>query len=165
MRKGVLIIFVIIAWFNSTAQQLQLSTNYILNNYAYNPAIAGSKSHSVVNLNYRNQWTGFDGAPKTYVLSVNSRLLKGKMGVGAFMFNDEIGPFKTLNASLNAAYHLKFPDSEFSLGIQGNYLKQRFEIENNMMFDVVIRARFDTCYPHNTKFEHFIDFLIDLLRN
>ena len=91
MRKGVLIIFLILAWFNSTAQQLQLSTNYILNNYAYNPAIAGSKSHSVVNLNYRNQWVGFQDAPKTYLLSVHNSIGKEKkVGLG-FFINSEKG--------------------------------------------------------------------------
>ena len=45
--------------------------------------------------------------------------------------------------------------------MKSNYLKQKYEVENNMMFDVVIRARFDICYPHNAKFEHFINFLIE----
>lgn len=126
MKKIIFCTVSIISFFASQAQQYPWWTQYKSNQMLANPAFSGTKRILDVRLNYRNQWTGFDGAPKTYVLSVNSRLLKGKMGVGAFMFNDEIGPFKTLNASLNAAYHLKFPDSEFSLGIQGNYLKQRF---------------------------------------
>ena len=81
-----------------------------------NPAFCGTKRLVDVRLNYRNQWTGFEGAPKTYVLSLNSRLWKGRIGVGGFIFNDVIGPFKTTNSSLTLAYHLKFPDSEFSIG-------------------------------------------------
>ena len=91
-----------------------------------NPAFCGTKRLVDVRLNYRNQWTGFEGAPKTYVLSLNSRLWKGRIGVGGFIFNDVIGPFKTTNSSLTLAYHLKFPDSEFSIGFQGNYIKQKF---------------------------------------
>ena len=91
-----------------------------------NPAFSGTKRLVDIRLNYRNQWTGFEGAPKTYVLSLNSRLWKGRLGLGGFVFNDVIGPFKTINSSLNLAYHLKFPDSEFSIGFQGNYMKQKF---------------------------------------
>jgi len=59
-------------------------------------------------------------------LALNSRLWKGRVGVGGFLFRDDIGPFKTLASSLTAAYHLKFADSELSFGVQGNYIKQRF---------------------------------------
>lgn len=42
-----------------------------------------------------------------------------------------------------------------------NFLKQQYEIENNMMFDLVIRLRFDLCFPHDVKFEDYINFLIE----
>lgn len=80
-----------------------------------------------VRVNYRNQWTGYDGAPKTYALAINSRLLKGKLGLGGFIFKDDIGPFKNFAGNITAAYHLKFPDSELSFGIQGNIMSQRFD--------------------------------------
>lgn len=108
------------------AQQYPWWTQYKSNQVLSNPGFCGTKRILDARVNYRNQWVGFDGAPKTYVLSVNSRLMKGKFGLGAFMFRDEIGPFRTTNASFTAAYHLKFPDSELSVGFQGNYLKQSF---------------------------------------
>jgi type IX secretion system PorP/SprF family membrane protein len=91
-----------------------------------NPGFCGTKRLVDIRINYRNQWTGYDGAPKTYVLALNSRLMKGKLGLGGFVFKDDIGPFKNFSGSLTAAYHLKFSDSELSFGVQGNYLKQRF---------------------------------------
>ena len=63
---------------NILGQQLPINTNYVLNNYAYNPAVAGSKPHAVASLNYRNQWVGFDDAPKTYMLSLHSPIGKQK---------------------------------------------------------------------------------------
>lgn len=111
---------------NTYAQQYPWWTQYKSNQMLANPAFCGTKRLVDIRLNYRNQWTGFDGAPKTYVLSLNSRLWKGRIGVGGFIFSDAIGPFKTTNSSLTVAYHLRFPDSEFSIGFQGNYLKQKF---------------------------------------
>jgi len=91
-----------------------------------NPAFCGTKRLVDVRLNYRNQWTGFDGAPKTYALSLNSRFWKGRLGAGGFVFQDNIGPFRNTVTSLTLAYHLKFPDTELSLGAQGNFLSQKF---------------------------------------
>jgi len=108
------------------SQQYPWITQYRSNSTVLNPGFCGTKRLLDASVCYRNQWTGFDGAPKTYILSANSRLLKGKLGAGGFVFQDEIGPFKNLSASLSAAYHLKLPDSEISFGVQGNFLKQRF---------------------------------------
>lgn len=74
-----------------------------------------------------------------------------------------------LNSHFNFAglkiEHEKPRDINFGIQLYSqmisNYLKQNYEIENNMMFDLVIRARFDVIYPHNVLFEDFIDFLIE----
>ncbi|MFO0477866.1 MAG: type IX secretion system membrane protein PorP/SprF [Bacteroidota bacterium] len=112
--------------FLSFAQQYPWWTHYKSNQMAINPAFCGTKRIVDFRLNYRNQWTGNEGAPKTYLLLANTRLLKGNLGLGGFIFNDKIGPFITSYSSLTLAYHLKFPDSEISVGIQGNYMKRKF---------------------------------------
>lgn len=125
IRKHLIIILSLITW-SLTAQQYPWWTQYRANQTLFNPAFCGTKRVVDIRLNYRNQWTGYEGAPKTYALSLNSRLWKGRIGLGGFIFKDDIGPFKTLASSLTAAYHLKFADSELSFGLQGNYIKQRF---------------------------------------
>lgn len=125
IRKHLIQISILIS-FSTVAQQYPWWSQYRANQTLYNPAFCGTKRLVDVRINYRNQWTGYDGSPKTYALSLNSRLWKGRIGVGGFIFKDQIGPFNSLASSLTAAYHLKFPDSELSFGIQGNYIKQRF---------------------------------------
>lgn len=126
MIRKILILFFLPLFSHLFAQQYPWWTQYRANQTLYNPAFCGTKRLVDIRINYRNQWTGYDGAPKTYALALNSRLWKGRVGVGGFIFKDDIGPFKQLNSSLTAAYHLKFPDSELSFGIQGNYISQRF---------------------------------------
>lgn len=126
IRKFSILTFFIISVITVCAQQYPWWTQYRNNQTLYNPAFCGTKRLVDVRINYRNQWTGYDGAPKTYALSLNSRFWKGRLGAGGFLFKDDIGPFKTINSSLTAAYHLKFPDSELSFGVQGNYLKTSF---------------------------------------
>jgi type IX secretion system PorP/SprF family membrane protein len=108
------------------SQQYPWWTQYRNNQTLFNPAFCGTKRLVDIRINYRNQWTGYDGAPKTYALALNSRLWKGRLGLGGFIFRDDIGPFNTTNGSVTAAYHLKFSDSELSFGVQGNYLRTRF---------------------------------------
>lgn len=125
IRHCLIIIFLATTLFCS-AQQYPWWSQYTSNQTLLNPGFCGTKRLVDIRINYRNQWTGFEGAPKTYVLSLNSRIWKGRLGVGGFLFKDDIGPFRTFNTSLTAAYHLKFADSELSLGIQGNYSSQSF---------------------------------------
>lgn len=125
IRKSVIVIFVLFHVVIK-AQQFPWLTQHRGNQILFNPAFCGTKRLIDARLNYRNQWTGFEGSPKTYALSLNARLWKGRVGVGGFVFQDNIGPFRNLNTSLSAAYHLKFPDSELSFGIQGNYISSKF---------------------------------------
>lgn len=125
IRKYFILVFFSLS-FSLFAQQYPWWTQYRANQTLFNPAFCGTKRLVDIRINYRNQWTGYDGSPKTYALALNSRLWKGRVGVGGFIFKDDIGPFKKINSSLTAAYHLKFPDSEISFGVQGNYMVQRF---------------------------------------
>ncbi|MDF2449524.1 MAG: type secretion system rane protein PorP/SprF [Bacteroidota bacterium] len=125
IRKLPLFIFCVCS-ITAFGQQYPWWTQYRANQTLYNPAFCGTKRLLDVRANYRNQWTGFEGSPKTYALTLNSRLWKGRVGVGGFVFKDDIGPFRNLATSITAAYHLKFPDSELSFGVQGNYIQQKF---------------------------------------
>jgi type IX secretion system PorP/SprF family membrane protein len=106
----------------------------------YNPAFCGTKRFIDFRLFYRNQWDGFAGAPKTYAASLNMRLAKGKVGLGAFAFRDQIGPFKTTYAGGTFAYHLKMDDMELSFGVQGIYMNQIFDGANVTLHNSVDRA-------------------------
>jgi len=45
--------------------------------------------------------------------------------------------------------------------MRSNFLKQQYEAENNMMFDLVIKARFDVCYEPGDKFENMFTSTIE----
>jgi hypothetical protein len=45
--------------------------------------------------------------------------------------------------------------------MKANYLKQQYEVENNMMFDLVIKTRFDLCYQPGVTFENVFASLIE----
>lgn len=96
-------------------------TQYRGNLYVFNPAFSGTKRWIDARAFYRQQWTGFSGAPTTAALSFNIRYLKGKMGSGILVFNDKIGPFVNNYFAGNFAYHIKMSDTELSFGMSVAY--------------------------------------------
>ena len=58
------------------AQQLPLYSQYLMNGFMINPAMAGYDGYTAFNLTYRQQWLGFAEAPRTYSASFQSRLYR-----------------------------------------------------------------------------------------
>ncbi|MEO6884209.1 MAG: type IX secretion system membrane protein PorP/SprF [Bacteroidia bacterium] len=102
------------------AQQLPYYTQFRANDLFFNPAIAGTKKLIDIRTDYRLQWVGFDGAPVTKTLTLNSRFMNGKMGAGACIYVDQTGPTTRTNYMLDYAYHIKFNDAELSFGLSGS---------------------------------------------
>ena len=75
-----------------SAQQVPMYSQYFFNNYAYNPAVGGTQQTVDVASNHRYQWVGLQDAPRTYTLSVHGPTKNLKMGLGAFLFTDHVGP-------------------------------------------------------------------------
>jgi type IX secretion system PorP/SprF family membrane protein len=61
---------------NVFAQQQPYYTQYILNNFILNPALAGIENYWDCKVSYRNQWIGLNGAPTTLYLTINTPLGK-----------------------------------------------------------------------------------------
>jgi type IX secretion system PorP/SprF family membrane protein len=124
MKKNFKIIFAVVALMalmKVNAQQLSLSTNYIMNAYAYNPAVSGSVPYTKVNGFYRNQWTGFEGAPQTYMLNGHGPIKKLKNAtIGGMVFSDKTGLITTTAGYLSFAYFVNVnKKTRFGLGLQG----------------------------------------------
>ncbi len=60
----------------SFAQQRPHYTQYVLNNYIINPAVAGIENYTDVKISHRHQWVGLQGAPVTTYLTMHGPLKK-----------------------------------------------------------------------------------------
>jgi type IX secretion system PorP/SprF family membrane protein len=125
MNPKQLLIFALLLLSCSIAagQQLPYFTQTNSNYYLLNPAVTGTKKLIDLRVNYRTQWVGFEGAPRTQSISLHSRFLKGMMGLGGFIYKDETGPVKHLNYCVSYAFHARFPDVELSIGLSGNMMR------------------------------------------
>src|SRR5690554_3050573 len=108
MKKIYLMLLLIatVASFAQAQQRAQFS-QYMINPFLYNPAVAGTEDYADIRAGYRKQWVGFEGAPRSMYLSahtsigksdvVNNRSRhkkKGFHGIGGVISNDMIGPTK-----------------------------------------------------------------------
>jgi type IX secretion system PorP/SprF family membrane protein len=103
--------------FSLKAQTEAMYSQYLFNKLVLNPAYAGSREGLCVVLDYRNQWTNIDGAPKTILASVHGLSPNRKYGFGANIFNDRLGIFNTYAFNGNYAYRFFIGKNVLSLGI------------------------------------------------
>jgi type IX secretion system PorP/SprF family membrane protein len=79
--------FILIQLNYISAQQRPHYTQYILNNFIVNPALAGIENYTDIKLSARNQWVGIDGAPKTFYATVHGALDKKDFRENATSFS------------------------------------------------------------------------------
>jgi len=74
--KKLLVFAVLGLVLTADAQQRPHYTQYILNNYIINPAVAGIENYTDVKVSHRHQWVGLDGAPVTTYITIHGPLKK-----------------------------------------------------------------------------------------
>ncbi|CAN5373188.1 hypothetical protein BH10BAC1_BH10BAC1_20100 [soil metagenome] len=106
-----------------TAQQAVQYSQFMMNEYGLNPAVAGSGKGLYVMVGRRTQWRGFAYAPETNFASVTKAWgNKGYKyywhGVGAYVEQDKFGLFANKVAYGSSAIHLKLSSKYyFSVGV------------------------------------------------
>lgn len=118
------------------AQQLPHYSQYIINQYILNPAIAGIENYTDIKLSHRHQWLGVQDAPVTTYFTIQAPIGKkdyrttptsfdmegenprGEQywdtytaaqphhGVGLKIINDKTGPLNRFSAFASYAYHV-----------------------------------------------------------
>lgn len=80
MKKAILIILFATCLQYVFAQQRPYYTQYILNNYIINPAVAGIENYTDIKLSHRHQWVGLQDAPVTSYFTIHGAFSKDDYG-------------------------------------------------------------------------------------
>jgi type IX secretion system PorP/SprF family membrane protein len=130
----------------SKGQQLPLYSQYLYNKFLINPAVAGSDGYTSFSLTAREQWIGYSGAPRTFSVSAQTRVLKksyilrqtrlkkevfrpgtdGRIGLGGYIFSDKNGLVQRNGFQLSYAYHMwlkKSTQLSFGLALTGYHYR------------------------------------------
>ncbi len=131
------------------AQQTPIYSHYMLDGFAINSAMAGYDGLLTYNLITRQQWLGFENAPRTFSFSSQIRMpqrgfsikvrprkgnkflsaRKGRVGLGFSLVSDRNGYFINTTSSFAYAYHIPMRNRQFSLGLQCNV--SQFKIDKS----------------------------------
>lgn len=138
------------------AQQLPQYSQYMMNKFLINPAVAGSEGYTAFNLTAREQWIGLANSPRTYAFSAQTRILKnsfiargasirkkrkaasrsGKVGLGGYIFTDHSGIVSRTGFKLTYAYHITFQRGQLSFGLSGSMYQFRVNKEAIRVYNV-----------------------------
>jgi len=89
MRRIILFFFVCIGTLSLNAQDIPQYSLYMTNNFLINPAIAGIENLADLKVGYRNQWSGFSGAPTTTYVSFHTPMLRDKRNKYRYKNNNQ----------------------------------------------------------------------------
>ncbi|UKN00523.1 type IX secretion system membrane protein PorP/SprF [Paracrocinitomix mangrovi] len=138
--KKLVVLISILAFSKGFAQQLEHYTQYQFNQFAFNPAIAGTKNCLDIRTGYRFQWVGIDGAPQTGFINAHAPLRSSKRkrnafgpkhGIGGQIKRDVFGPFS--NLKLHATYALHLPITRnwnLSFGASIGFMHSAYKISD-----------------------------------
>jgi type IX secretion system PorP/SprF family membrane protein len=142
MKRYYILLLSLISFFG-ISQQLPQYTQYMLNEMAINPAVAGKDEFADVRSNSRYQWIGITDAPRTYMLTLHGPIKDKNMGIGMNLYTDIVGPTRRTGLNFSYAYHMKMKDDMFlsmglsagvlQWGIDGSKLYLRDEGDENLL--------------------------------
>lgn len=118
------------------AQQSIQLTQYIFNSMSVNPAYAGYKEEWFVQAAMRSQWVGWDGAPKTGVVSIDGVVdpVAKRHGVGLQFTTDKLGAQASTSIYGNYALRLQMNAEDtkrLSFGIAGGLTQ--YSLDGNLL--------------------------------
>jgi type IX secretion system PorP/SprF family membrane protein len=134
---SLLLLSVLFSTGDIVAQQLPQYTQYQMNDFVLNPAIAGkNKDYWDCRSNNRYQWQGITDAPRTYILSAHGPFKNRKMGIGGTLFTDIVGPTRRVGFNMAYSYHLKLNDQyQLNLGLSAGILQYSVDGHKLTLYD------------------------------
>ncbi|MDR1737215.1 MAG: type IX secretion system membrane protein PorP/SprF [Candidatus Symbiothrix sp.] len=129
MKKQVCTGLLLLFTFGMQAQFDTQLSNYWAAMHYYNPAYAGQTPQLELTGLYRMQWIGVEHAPKTGIVlaTMPFSFFGREHGLGAVMYNDQIGLFKANVISGQYAFKMKLFGGSLGIGLQGGYINETFD--------------------------------------
>jgi len=109
--KQLIITTILVLSFTVRGQQLPQQTQFMFNQYAFNPAYAGVTDTWEAVANNRYQWLGITDAPRTFTMTAQGPFKNEKMGIGGFVYTDIVGPTRRLGFQASYSYHLQLSET------------------------------------------------------
>ena len=135
IKKGLGILVVVLIANASFAQQDPMYSQYFFNTQTINPAYAGTWGSVGFMSLARHQWTGWDGAPRTYTFSIQAPLENEKVALGLNIISDNVFKEKRFGVWADYSYKLEFDgETNMRMGLKAGFTNY----SNNLLaYDLV----------------------------
>lgn len=132
MKLNGLIIGLMMMVFAANGQQQSLHTMFMYNKLLVNPAYAGYHEHPCATAHVREQWLGFEGAPKAQTVSIHGPLSSQRIGIGLNVQRRSIGVSSSTTIDGIYDYRIPMGNGTLSLGVQasGRFMQVDFTDPN-----------------------------------
>lgn len=99
----------------------------------FNPGSVGSRDRVCLNAAYRDQWSGFPGAPSTSFFSADAAFgfLGAEHGAGISILNDDYGFNNDLGLNLAYAYRMELGKGKIGIGLNLGFLNKGLKIPDD----------------------------------
>ena len=125
IKIGLILVFAQLIICAAYGQQDVQYTQFMHNKTALNAGYAGSTGVPCLNALYRNQWSGFEGAPISQSLSFQMPVFKDRVGLGMTMVHDKLGPSESWKVAMMYSYHIDLGKAKLGVGLQGSLQNYR----------------------------------------
>ncbi len=118
-RFGIAFLFLVLIASPGYSQQDPVTSQYMFDILTYNPGFAGTSGMVDATAVNRQQWVGFDGAPRTTLFNISApvSIFKIKSGLGLVVESDNIGFDKDISISGVYSYILDLDFAKLGIGI------------------------------------------------
>lgn len=155
MKKLLFIFLGMICSMGINAQNQFHISQYMLHQPFMNPAAIGSYANLNGAIFYKNQWTGFEGAPNFQGINLSSPLKGGNNHLGFTFINDQIGVNTNMDISASYAYKIKTSSkSRLSLGLSASarLMQSNYASMTDVSSDPLFQANTPMIFQPNFKF-------------
>lgn len=131
-KRTVVLLACVLSYSAGYCQQDVQFSQYLFNGLYINPAYAGYREQWNVNVFYRQQWSGFPGAPKTFSAAADGTVNNKRVGLGLQLMNDQLGAQKNTALYLSYAYRIPLDEpgnKTLALGLSGGFMQQKLNVE------------------------------------
>lgn len=140
----------------SEAQQLPIYSMNMVNKYLVNPAVVGGNGITDIKMIAREQYTGFQNAPRTFAFTGQSRILDDSyimrklrvrkntdnasrftnVGLGGSIYSDRNGIVGRTGIQGSYAYHINFNNRfQFSMGLSVSFSQFKLDDSDAILVD------------------------------
>lgn len=141
---------------NVFSQQTPVFSQYMINKFLVNPAVAGGNGITDIHLIAREQYSGFQNPPRTFALTGQSRILNDSyimrklrirrnqenasrftnIGLGGGIFSDRNGIINRTGFQFSYAYHINFNNRfQLSMGLSGSAFQYKIDDAGAVIVD------------------------------